>query len=154
VLYPVAVFSIVVDLCDSPPLHINPCTRGACLLCRILLFSRSAMKRKNYYSAKLHAILNDSVFLCDERRCVLVLRGLSSKITYILQVQIMNEYNNSRPPLWSSGQSSWIQIRRPGFDSRHCHVISVTDPYGRILVFLDRCRYFFFQVAPQLYSRG
>jgi hypothetical protein len=23
------------------------------------------------------------------------------------------------PPLWSSGQSSWLQIRRPGFDSRH-----------------------------------
>jgi hypothetical protein len=22
-----------------------------------------------------------------------------------------------RPPLWSSGQSSWLQIRRPGFDS-------------------------------------
>jgi hypothetical protein len=21
--------------------------------------------------------------------------------------------------LWSSGQSSWLQIRRPGFDSRH-----------------------------------
>jgi hypothetical protein len=30
----------------------------------------------------------------------------------------------------------------------------VTDPYGRILVFLDRSRYFFFQVAPQLYSWG
>jgi hypothetical protein len=24
-----------------------------------------------------------------------------------------------RPPLWSSGQSSWLQIRRSGFDSRH-----------------------------------
>jgi hypothetical protein len=24
-----------------------------------------------------------------------------------------------RPPVWSSGQSSWLQIRRPGFDSRH-----------------------------------
>jgi hypothetical protein len=24
-----------------------------------------------------------------------------------------------RPPLWSRGQSSWLQIRRPGFDSRH-----------------------------------
>jgi hypothetical protein len=24
-----------------------------------------------------------------------------------------------RPLLWSSGQSSWPQIRRPGFDSRH-----------------------------------
>jgi hypothetical protein len=23
------------------------------------------------------------------------------------------------PPLWSSGQNSWLQIRRPGFDSRH-----------------------------------
>jgi hypothetical protein len=23
------------------------------------------------------------------------------------------------PPLWSSGQSSWLQIWRPGFDSRH-----------------------------------
>jgi hypothetical protein len=23
----------------------------------------------------------------------------------------------TRPPLWSSGQSSWLQSRRPGFDS-------------------------------------
>jgi hypothetical protein len=23
------------------------------------------------------------------------------------------------PPLWSSGQSFWLQIRKPGFDSRH-----------------------------------
>jgi hypothetical protein len=23
------------------------------------------------------------------------------------------------PPLWSSSQGSWLQIRRPGFDSRH-----------------------------------
>jgi hypothetical protein len=23
------------------------------------------------------------------------------------------------PPLWSSGQSSWLQIRGPGFDSQH-----------------------------------
>jgi hypothetical protein len=28
------------------------------------------------------------------------------------------------------------------------------DPYCRILGFLDRSRYFFFQVAHQLYSRG
>jgi hypothetical protein len=33
-------------------------------------------------------------------------------------------------------------------------VVSVTDPYGRILGFLDRSRYFFFQIALQLYSRG
>jgi hypothetical protein len=29
-------------------------------------------------------------------------------------------------------------------------VVSTTDIYGRILGFLDRSRYFFFQVAPQL----
>jgi hypothetical protein len=28
-------------------------------------------------------------------------------------------YCSIRPPLWSSGQSFWLQIRRPGFDSRH-----------------------------------
>jgi hypothetical protein len=33
-------------------------------------------------------------------------------------------------------------------------MVSITDPYGRILDFLDRNHYFFFQVAPQLYSQG
>jgi hypothetical protein len=28
-------------------------------------------------------------------------------------------YVTSWPPLWSSGQSSWLQIRKLGFDSRH-----------------------------------
>jgi hypothetical protein len=41
----------------------------------------------------------------------------------------------------------------PTFVDKGCHVVSVTDPYGRILGFLDRSRYFF-HVAPQLYSRG
>jgi hypothetical protein len=35
------------------------------------------------------------------------------------------------------------------FADRGCHV---TDPHGRILGFLDRSRYFFIQVALQLYS--
>jgi CBS-domain-containing membrane protein len=42
----------------------------------------------------------------------------------------------------------------PTFADRECHVVSVTDPYGRILGFLDRSRYFFIQEAPQLYSQG
>jgi hypothetical protein len=33
-------------------------------------------------------------------------------------------------------------------------MVSVTVPYGRILGFLYRSHYFFFQVAPQLYSWG
>jgi hypothetical protein len=42
----------------------------------------------------------------------------------------------------------------PIFADRGCHVVSVTNPYGRILVFLDRSSCYFFQVAPQSYSRG
>jgi hypothetical protein len=33
-------------------------------------------------------------------------------------------------------------------------LVGATDPYGRIIGFLDRSRYFFFPVAPQLCSRG
>jgi hypothetical protein len=40
------------------------------------------------------------------------------------------------------------------FSNRGCHVVSLTDPYRRNLGFLHRSRYFFFQVAPQFYSRG
>jgi hypothetical protein len=42
----------------------------------------------------------------------------------------------------------------PTFANIGCHVVNATDPYGRILEFLDRSRYFFFQVSPQFYSRG
>jgi hypothetical protein len=35
----------------------------------------------------------------------------------------------------------------PTFAARECRVVSVTDPCGRILGFLDHSRYFFFQVA-------
>jgi hypothetical protein len=42
----------------------------------------------------------------------------------------------------------------PTSADRGLHVVSVTNPYGCILGFLDRSRNFFFQVAPQLYSGG
>jgi hypothetical protein len=31
-------------------------------------------------------------------------------------------YLNERPPLWSSGQSSWLQIQMSGFDSRRYQI--------------------------------
>jgi hypothetical protein len=42
----------------------------------------------------------------------------------------------------------------PTSADRGCRVVSATDTYGRNLGFLDRSRYFSFQVAPQLYSRS
>jgi hypothetical protein len=38
----------------------------------------------------------------------------------IHELSVFNAWH--RPPLWSSGQSSWLQIRRPGFDSRHYQI--------------------------------
>jgi hypothetical protein len=32
------------------------------------------------------------------------------------------DVEESRPPLWSSGQSSWLQIQRSGFDSRRYQI--------------------------------
>jgi hypothetical protein len=40
------------------------------------------------------------------------------------------------------------------FADRGSHVVSVTDPYGHILGFSGPEPILFFQVAPQLYSRG
>jgi hypothetical protein len=45
---------------------------------------------------------------------------------------------------------SWCQL----FADRGCCVVSTTDLYDCILGFLDQSRYYFFHVAPQLYSRG
>jgi hypothetical protein len=42
----------------------------------------------------------------------------------------------------------------PTFADTGCHAVCVTDPSGRILGFIDRSRYFFFQLVPQLYARG
>jgi hypothetical protein len=51
-----------------------------------------------------------------------------------------------RPPLVGEISANFVD--------RGCHVVSATDPYSRILGFLDRSRYSSFQVASQLYSRG
>jgi hypothetical protein len=39
---------------------------------------------------------------------------LMSILMFFSQVYLFH-----RPPLWSSGQSSWLQIQRPGFDFQH-----------------------------------
>jgi hypothetical protein len=84
-------------------------------------------------------------------------------------------HNEERHNLYSSPSSiktktnsvAWVRQRTipterrclsaklvPTFAARGCHAFSVTDPYGRILGFPGRSRYFFFQVAPPLYSQG
>jgi hypothetical protein len=42
----------------------------------------------------------------------------------------------------------------PTFAVRDCRVVSAKHPHGSVLGFLYLSRYYFFQVAPQWYSRG
>jgi hypothetical protein len=42
----------------------------------------------------------------------------------------------------------------PTFADRGCHVVSAPNPHDRNFEFLDRSRYYFFKVTPQLSSRG
>jgi hypothetical protein len=70
----------------------------------------------------------------------------------------VSRVNKLQQTLWpeSAGELYRPSDRRlsakivPTSADRECHVVSVTDPYNRILGFLDRSRYFFYQVAPQL----
>jgi hypothetical protein len=41
------------------------------------------------------------------------------QITNKIGPQINLDVSYAGPPLWSSGQSFWLQIRKLGFDSRH-----------------------------------
>jgi hypothetical protein len=49
---------------------------------------------------------------------ILVMRRNNTDALW-MTISINKSFYISWPPLWSSGQSSWLQIRRLGFDSRH-----------------------------------
>jgi hypothetical protein len=55
--------------------------------------------------------------------CLLKLTKITSshalRNSLLLLLLLLLLLYKSGPPLWSSGLSSWLQIRRPGFDSRH-----------------------------------
>jgi hypothetical protein len=94
----------------------------------------------------------------DGRNVRLFIYGRSTAFQYSLCTYRIT--NKQTPWTQSARQHYRPSDRRlsanlvPAFGDRRCRAVSVTDPYGHILGFLDQSRYFFFQVAPQLYSRG
>jgi hypothetical protein len=65
-------------------------------------------------------------------------------------LEIASEFYKQQPP-WPESASEKYRPTAATlvsvFANRGCHVVSVTDPHGRIIDFLDRSLYFFFQVA-------
>jgi hypothetical protein len=100
-------------------------------------------------------------YIRDRDRCRLLSYGKSSLCPLGMKTQRSDIYHNTKIPRPQSAS----ELYRPNerclsaklvtiFADIGCRVVSATDPYGSILGFLDRSRYFFFQVPPQLYSRG
>jgi hypothetical protein len=76
--------------------------------------------------------------------------------TKTLSVEEIRGTESSRMQLYAN-RAPWPRMSAKSVSTlaeRVCGVVSAADPYCRILGFLDRSRYFFFQAAPQLYSRG
>jgi hypothetical protein len=80
-------------------------------------------------------------------------RGLLGLVSAIVELKKL-PWPESASELYRPIDHHLLAKLVPPFVDRGCHVVSVTDAYGHILRYLDRGRYFFFQVAPQLYSRG
>jgi hypothetical protein len=81
------------------------------------------------------------------------LRTKFSTGTY-LHNSLINPWPESASKLYPSSGRRLSAKLVPTFADRGCHVVSATEPYGRILGFLDRSSYFLFHIAPQLYPRG
>jgi hypothetical protein len=75
-------------------------------------------------------------------------------IIIIIIIIIITPWPQSASELYRSSDRRTSANLVPTFEDRGCHLVSATDAYDRIFGFLDRSRYIFFQVAPQLYSRG
>jgi hypothetical protein len=78
---------------------------------------------------------------------------LSSAIYVVTAVELKTPWPESASELYRPSDSRLQAKLVPTFTDRGCHMVSVTDPYGRILGFLDWNRYFFFQVAQLNCSR-
>jgi hypothetical protein len=86
------------------------------------------------------------------QRVVGVQSGFS--LTSFEETEIKAPWPESASKLYRLSDRRLLAKLVPTFDDRHSHLVSVTDCYGRILGFLERNLYFFFQVALKLYSRG
>jgi hypothetical protein len=56
---------------------------------------------------------------------------------------IYNSWSESASELYLPSDRRLFEKSLPTFADIGCHVVSVTDPYSRILDFLDRIRYFY-----------
>jgi hypothetical protein len=96
--------------------------------------------RRNSYGRNLGFLdrKDSSIFL--------IINSLPDRIPRHQQITCQNKkqtpWPESASELYRPSDRRFSTKRLPTFADKGCHVVSVTDPYGRILGFLDRSRYF------------
>jgi hypothetical protein len=76
----------------------------------------SPHRKRDSFSC-LPEVITNSLFLCEYMETDT--KSKKRAVTQRLVSNVWKLISKMRPPLWSSGKSSWLQIRRPGFDSQH-----------------------------------
>jgi hypothetical protein len=70
-----------------------------------------------------------------------------------IQLKEINTVSWASELYWPSGHVLSAKLV-PTFADKGCCIVSITDPCGRNLSFIDQSHYYFFQVASQLNSRS
>jgi hypothetical protein len=69
-------------------------------------------------------------------------RRTHNHIYIYIYINTQTPWSESASELYRPSDNRLSEKWLPTFADKGCHVVSVTDPYGRILCFLDRSRYF------------
>jgi hypothetical protein len=78
----------------------------------------------------------------------------SYNLTADLRQVEKNPWPESASELHRPSERRLLAKLAPTFSETGCHLVNLTDSYGRVLGFLDQSCYFFIQVAPQFYTRS
>jgi hypothetical protein len=104
-----------------------------------------------------HSLLSPSNHHTTARACSREDYATSQKVAGSIPDKIVKKKLHSLSARANYTDRATAACRRSDYQlcaDRGCHVVSVTDLYGRILGFLDRSPLLFYQVAAQLNSRG
>jgi hypothetical protein len=103
-----------------------------------------------YFLVKVKCIYNSILSLLWRKICVVL-----DVIFPSLELRNLTKLRGLSPRAICTDQAIRLLAKLVlTFEGSRWQVVSVTEPYSRNFGFLERSRYFYFQVSPQLYSRG
>jgi hypothetical protein len=117
-------------------------TRTPSALRYFMVFLRPSRTFRNRTSIRPGLFSSKSVTISHSPTIPETILWRNQKIKQNKQTNKQTPWSESASELYRPSDRRLSAKWLPTFAERGCHVVSVTDPYGRILGFLDRSRYF------------